>query len=94
MAGEPDSTAEPAAAAFASTGDARVDAIVARIREVDTLPPAGQVPVFEEVHDALRTLLDSAAQPTTGAPPATGTGQVRRTQPETPVDTERPGRSG
>lgn len=99
MAEEPDGTAA-SAAALRPTGDDRVDAVVARLAEVDALAPAEQVPVFEDVHDALRTLLDSVAQPEAAASPATGTPSPARNQPAARThpaaagDPRRPGRHG
>jgi hypothetical protein len=54
--------AEPAppagtAEAGLGTGDPRVDEALARLRELDSLPTAEQVPVLEDIHQRLQDAL-------------------------------------
>ncbi|WP_019633700.1 hypothetical protein [Actinomadura atramentaria] len=46
----------------APTGDARVDAVLARLRELAGAPVAAHVEVFEDVHARLQELLGGDAE--------------------------------
>jgi hypothetical protein len=50
----PDGDANAGAAA---TGDSKVDEALARLRELDSLPAAEQVPVLEDIHRRLQDAL-------------------------------------
>jgi hypothetical protein len=49
----------PAGAATEGTGDARVDALVARLADVDGVPTTEHLAVYEDVHQGLRATLAS-----------------------------------
>ncbi|MFC0040881.1 hypothetical protein [Actinomadura rayongensis] len=56
-------------APHASTGDARVDTVLARLGELPGAPVAAHVAVFEDVHARLQELLDGEpAQPPVPGP--------------------------
>jgi hypothetical protein len=46
-----------------TTGDETVDAVVASLRGLDDLPVAEHVAVFEQAHESLRQVLNSAGEP-------------------------------
>ena len=60
--------AEPSDEPTTSTGDARVDAAMQRLRGLDDLPLAAQVTVFDDVHRLLQDALTGADQAGTGIP--------------------------
>jgi hypothetical protein len=54
---EPESRPEPLGVVLRETGNAEVDAAVARLADADELPTAGHVEVYEDVHSGLRDAL-------------------------------------
>lgn len=44
------------------TGNETVDAVLESLQQLDDLPPAGHVAVFESAHDRLRGALSAAAE--------------------------------
>lgn len=54
---EPEAEPEPLGVVFRETGNAEVDAAVARLADADELPTAGHVEVYEDVHSGLRDAL-------------------------------------
>jgi hypothetical protein len=56
-AGEAERRPEPLGVVLRETGNAEVDAAVARLADADELPTAGHVEVYEDVHRGLRDAL-------------------------------------
>lgn len=73
--------AEPEPVEVVPTGDARVDAALARLPELDRLPTAEQVGVYEELHRSLHEALTAAQG---GAAAASGSGGPRPGVPGPP----------
>ncbi|MFC9976552.1 hypothetical protein ACFVH6_37205 [Spirillospora sp. NPDC127200] len=84
----PTGTAAPAGPQAEPTGDARVDAALARLAELAGTPVAAHVEVFEDVHQRLQELLAAAddgepgpSGPPVPRPPAPGTAPPRPAPP-------------
>lgn len=54
---EPEAEPEPLGVVVAPTGNAEVDAAVARLGDADLLPTQGHIEVYEDVHRGLRDAL-------------------------------------
>jgi hypothetical protein len=76
--------------ATGSTGDDRVDAAVARLKDLDTVPVEDQVGVYHDIHARLGAVLGQTGDPVDPADPRDPADPVDPVDPVDPLDPDDP----